>query len=550
NRQSTTDNRQPTTDNRLPTTTYLMKICPKCRQQFPNGFQYCPIDTEFLVASEEYLRRRRDVPPGRSNEPAQERRAEYVPIKNRASVNKPPVRQSAGLNFAMPEEGNLVARLLAGFKNIGYIFKGGPKVSVAGQGEFQFLLPDEPLPRRIGREVGNALVEFKRDPRQFMVSLVKGEGSNRVRRNALLAGSEMAFVGYFTVYFAATALGRMDKVNNPRIKWYFAGFAAYLAICYLTRGLILIKLINRATKVFAIPKVILELFSWGPLVAVVLLAYFLGNYSFYCMVFPDRCPMDMTPKEEIALLQLPPPEPEKVEVKLPEKPKVEKQQLGGSKPKPKPATGGGGGGKQQPTPPSKGVPPQMSLTPPIMPPSPEPPKIKNPQLVVAQTIYGDPKTIPTMKGPIGDPTGIPAPPSSGPGAGGGIGRGGGAGVGKGQGGGLGAGRGGNAGGGDMGLGGGGGVQPMTATLKPTILYLEKPRYTEEARQNRIQGSVVLSVIYGVDGRITGIRVVHGLPDGLTEKAIEAAQRIRFNPAVKHGVPVPVRGTLEFAFNLY
>lgn len=449
----------------------------------------------------------------------------------------------------MPEPDSLPSRLFAAFKNIGYLFKGGPKVSVAGQGEFQFLLPDEPLPRRIGREVGTALVEFKRDPRQFIVSLVKGEGTNRPRRNALLAGSEMAFVGYFTVYFAGTALGRIEKVSNPHFKWYFAGFAAYLAICYLTRGLILIKLINRATKVFAIPKVLLELFSWGPLVAVVLLAYFLGNYGFYCMIFPDRCPLEEQPKQEIALLQLPPPEPEKVEVKLPEK-KVEKQQLGGSKPKPKPATGGGGGGKQEPTPPSKGVPPQMSLTPPIMPPSPEPPKIKNPQLVVAQTIYGDPKTIPTMKGPIGDPTGIPAPPSSGPGAGGGIGRGGGAGVGKGEGGGLGAGRGGNAGGGDMGIGGGGGVQPMTANLRPTILYKEKAKYTEEARQNKVQGTVVLNVIFTADGRITQIRVVRGLPDGLTEKAIEAAQKIRFNPAVKNGSPVSVRGNLEFSFNLY
>src|SRR5215468_5630112 len=34
-----------------------MKICPKCQQQFPNGFQYCPNDTEHLIASEEYARR-------------------------------------------------------------------------------------------------------------------------------------------------------------------------------------------------------------------------------------------------------------------------------------------------------------------------------------------------------------------------------------------------------------------------------------------------------------------------------------------------------------
>ena len=526
-----------------------MKICPKCRHQFPDGFQYCPIDTEFLIASDEYLRRRRGIPTQRSNEPATAR-TEFVPIKNRVPINQPPVRQAPGLNFAIPEGDSLPARLLAGFKNIGYLFKGGPQVRVAGQGEFQFLLPDEPFISRIAREIGNALVEFKRNPRQFIISLVKGEGTNRARRNALLAGSELAFVGYFTAYFAGTALGNIGKTSNQQFKLYFAAFAGYLLTCFLMRGLLLIKLINRTAKVFAIPKVILEIFNWGPLVAIVLLAYFLNNYNFYCLIFPDRCPVEEV-KQDVALLFQPLPiEETKIDVKVPEKAKAEKKELGGSKPKPKPATGGGGGGKQTPTPPSKGVPPQMALTPQIIPPSPEPPKIKNPQLVVAQTIYGDPKTIPTMKGPIGDPTGIPGPPSSGPGTGGGIGRNSGTGVGGGEGGGLGPGRGGNAGGGDMGLGGGGGVQPMTANLRPTILYKEKAKYTEEARQNKIQGTVVLNVVFTADGRITSIRVVRGLPDGLTEKAIEAAQKIRFNPAVKNGSPVSVRGNLEFSFNLY
>jgi TonB family protein len=58
------------------------------------------------------------------------------------------------------------------------------------------------------------------------------------------------------------------------------------------------------------------------------------------------------------------------------------------------------------------------------------------------------------------------------------------------------------------------------------------------------------VIFTADGRIDSIRVVRGLPDGLTEKAIEAAKRIRFQPAVKNGAPVSVRGQLEFSFNLY
>jgi TonB family protein len=95
----------------------------------------------------------------------------------------------------------------------------------------------------------------------------------------------------------------------------------------------------------------------------------------------------------------------------------------------------------------------------------------------------------------------------------------------------------------------GAIEPMTANLKPTILYKEKAKYTLDARNNGIEGTVVLNVVFTADGRITSIRVIRGLPDGLTEKAIEAALKIRFNPAVKNGVPVSVRGKLEFTFAL-
>ncbi len=91
---------------------------------------------------------------------------------------------------------------------------------------------------------------------------------------------------------------------------------------------------------------------------------------------------------------------------------------------------------------------------------------------------------------------------------------------------------------------------MTASLRPTILYRERAKYTEEARANKIQGAVVLQLTYTADGRITDIKVVRGLPDGLTESAIESAKKIRFQPAMKNGQPVNVRGNVEFNFTLY
>jgi TonB family protein len=90
---------------------------------------------------------------------------------------------------------------------------------------------------------------------------------------------------------------------------------------------------------------------------------------------------------------------------------------------------------------------------------------------------------------------------------------------------------------------------MSASLKPTILYKANASYTEDARRNGIEGEVVLDVVFAWDGTINSIRVVRGLPDGLTEKAIEAALKTRFQPAVENGALVSVRGNLSFTFVL-
>jgi TonB family protein len=91
--------------------------------------------------------------------------------------------------------------------------------------------------------------------------------------------------------------------------------------------------------------------------------------------------------------------------------------------------------------------------------------------------------------------------------------------------------------------------PSSINLRPVVLRKEKAGYTDEARRNGVQGIVVLNVIFAADGTITSIKVVRGLPDGLTEKAIEAAKKIRFRPAIKDGKPVGVRANLEYSFDL-
>jgi TonB family protein len=88
------------------------------------------------------------------------------------------------------------------------------------------------------------------------------------------------------------------------------------------------------------------------------------------------------------------------------------------------------------------------------------------------------------------------------------------------------------------------------TRKARLVMKPEPSYTEEARQNAITGTVVLKCIFKYDGSVVNILTVSGLPYGLTQRAIEAARRIKFIPAVKDGTRVSMWMQLEYNFNLY
>ena len=62
--------------------------------------------------------------------------------------------------------------------------------------------------------------------------------------------------------------------------------------------------------------------------------------------------------------------------------------------------------------------------------------------------------------------------------------------------------------------------------------------------------MVLRAVLSSTGEVTDITVISGLPYGLTEKAIEAARKIKFVPAVKDGKKVSMWMQIEYNFNLY
>ena len=77
-----------------------------------------------------------------------------------------------------------------------------------------------------------------------------------------------------------------------------------------------------------------------------------------------------------------------------------------------------------------------------------------------------------------------------------------------------------------------------------------PQYTEAARQEQIEGNVVLKCTLSAMGQVTTISVVEGLPRGLTEMAIAAARQLKFIPAMKNGKYVSISTRLVYRFDLF
>ncbi|HET9802620.1 MAG TPA: energy transducer TonB, partial [Candidatus Acidoferrum sp.] len=71
----------------------------------------------------------------------------------------------------------------------------------------------------------------------------------------------------------------------------------------------------------------------------------------------------------------------------------------------------------------------------------------------------------------------------------------------------------------------------------TILDKPKPEYTAEGRSLKLEGDVVLDVVFLTSGKVVVNRVISGLGHGLDENATRAASQIHFKPALREGQPV-------------
>lgn len=202
---------------------------------------------------------------------------------------------------------------------------------------------------------------------------------------------------------------------------------------------------------------------------------------------------------------------------------------------------GGGGGQNQSAPAQLGRLPRLArrvFTPPVV-------QIRNdePKLPLEPTILAqDNVVIPALNiAQWGDPAGVPGTGSGGLGKNGGIG--------TGSNGGDGPGRGPGSGPGTGGLGGSEMPAGRGAFTAPVLLLKTEPAYSEEARKQRAQGTVVLLVEIDIEGHARDIRVSRSLGFGLEERAMEAVAHWRFRPARRNGKPVPCSARVDVNFRL-
>jgi TonB family protein len=85
--------------------------------------------------------------------------------------------------------------------------------------------------------------------------------------------------------------------------------------------------------------------------------------------------------------------------------------------------------------------------------------------------------------------------------------------------------------------------PAEITSKPV------PVYTQEAKNLRIEGEVLLEVVLQASGNLHVVRVVRGLGHGLDDNAVKAAEQIHFKPAMKDGQPADSTVVLHIIFQL-
>ena len=93
------------------------------------------------------------------------------------------------------------------------------------------------------------------------------------------------------------------------------------------------------------------------------------------------------------------------------------------------------------------------------------------------------------------------------------------------------------------------VQRVPAkVMAARIVSQVQPKYPEQAKKKRIQGTVVLNVEIGTDGTVEDVKVASG-PKELRQSALVAVRQWKYKPYLLNGSPVEVDTTISVVYTL-
>lgn len=86
---------------------------------------------------------------------------------------------------------------------------------------------------------------------------------------------------------------------------------------------------------------------------------------------------------------------------------------------------------------------------------------------------------------------------------------------------------------------------------PVLIKFVNPRYPDLARQAGIEGTVLLNVLVGDDGKVLQVSVIQSdVTPAMEKSAIEASKQFMFKPAKQRTVPVKARVAIPIRFKLH
>lgn len=86
-------------------------------------------------------------------------------------------------------------------------------------------------------------------------------------------------------------------------------------------------------------------------------------------------------------------------------------------------------------------------------------------------------------------------------------------------------------------------------IAPRLLHKEEPRYTPQALQANIQGTVIYDILVTEEGRAANVTVISPVGFGLDEEGQKTIEAWRWSPATKNGVAVVCVAQVEVNFRL-